>query len=55
MNRRLLVPIALVGIAGVLSAIGIGDRSQTVVVVGDSLTAQSESQIGLVLTATRDK
>jgi lysophospholipase L1-like esterase len=51
MNRRLLVPIALVGVAGVLSAMGIGDRGQTVVVVGDSLTAQSESQIGLVLTA----
>jgi len=51
-NRQLLVPTALIGVAALVSAVGIGNHGgQTVVVVGDSLTAQSEAQIGLVLTA----
>ena len=54
MNRQLLIPTALVAIAGVVSAVGFGSHAgQTVVVVGDSLTAQSEAPIGLVLTADR--
>jgi hypothetical protein len=51
-NRRLLVPAALIGIAGLISVVGVGNHGgRTVVVVGDSLTAQSETQIGYVLTA----
>src|SRR5262249_62272361 len=51
-NRQLLIPTALVAFAGVVSAVGVGSHAgQTVVVVGDSLTAQAEAPIGLVLTA----
>jgi lysophospholipase L1-like esterase len=51
-NRQFVIPVALVAIAGVVSAVGVGSHAgQTVVVVGDSLTAQSEAPIGLVLTA----
>ncbi|MFL6241946.1 MAG: hypothetical protein ACJ73V_02835, partial [Acidimicrobiia bacterium] len=52
MNRQLLVPAALIGIAGVVSSIGLGGHGgQSVVVAGDSLTAVADKQIGLVLTA----
>jgi lysophospholipase L1-like esterase len=51
-NRQLLVPTALIGVAALVSAVGVGDHGgQTVVVVGDSLTAQAETQIAFVLTA----
>jgi lysophospholipase L1-like esterase len=52
MNRQLLTPIVVIAVAGLVSAVAVGrNRGQTVVVAGDSLTAQSEAQIGLVLTA----
>jgi lysophospholipase L1-like esterase len=52
MNRQLLVPTVLIAVAGLVSAVGVGDhRGQEVVVAGDSLTAQADQQIGLMLTA----
>jgi lysophospholipase L1-like esterase len=52
MDRQLLIPGALIAVAGLVSVVGVGThRDQTAVVAGDSLTAQSESQIRLVLTA----
>lgn len=52
MNRRLLVPVALIGLAGVVAAVGPGSHNgESVVVAGDSLTAQSDTQINFVLTA----
>jgi hypothetical protein len=42
-NRQLLVPAALIGIAGVVSSIGLGGHGgQSVVVAGDSLTAAAD-------------
>ena len=47
-----MVPVLLVGVAGVVSAVGLGtNRGQTVVVAGDSLTAQAQAKITLVLAA----
>jgi hypothetical protein len=52
MNRPLLVPAALIGLAGVVASVGVGSHGeQRVVVAGDSLTAQADAQINLVVTA----
>ena len=52
MNRPLLVPAALIGLAGMVAAVGVGSHdNQRVVVAGDSLTAQADAQINLVVTA----
>jgi lysophospholipase L1-like esterase len=55
-DRRLLVPVVLIGLAGVVAAVGLGSHNgEEVVVAGDSLTAQSDAQINFVLTADRWK
>jgi len=52
MNRPLLVPAALIGLAGVVAAVGVGSHGdQKVVVAGDSLTAQADAPINLVVAA----
>jgi len=51
-SRAILVPAALIGVAAIVSVIGVGGHAgQTVVVVGDSLTAAGTSEIMTVLSA----
>jgi hypothetical protein len=51
-GRALLVPAALLGIAAIVSVIGVGGHAgQTGVVVGDSLTAAGTSEIMAALSA----